>query len=171
MKLFRNSLLPVAALMTLLVTAACGSTTGTDHAQHASHGTTGEQQAQEVQSEASGAAHEHAEHASAGQSESHHHSDSLAIAFTPNDHIKANQETTLSAVLTNESQPLTGAAVKFEYWLANEEKHEFIDASETKPGEYAAALTIAKSGDYTVKVHVEKGQEIHTHQEAAFKVE
>lgn len=117
--------------------------------------------------------HEHGDTHQHGSSETgeHHHGPSVDMHFQPADVIKANTAAALTVHLVQNNQPLTDAKVRFEYWLAEGDKHEFVDARETKAGEYTANSAIfPASGSYTVKVHVEKG-DIHDHREYPVSVQ
>lgn len=93
--------------------------------------------------------------------EDHHHG--TAIHFMPEQEVKAKQETTFTAhIETQDKQPFSGGKVQFEYWKGEKEKHQFVDAAEKEPGQYAAKVTFPSSGEYQVKTHLEKG-DIHDH--------
>jgi opacity protein-like surface antigen len=108
--------------------------------------------------------HEHGEAQPGDSQHSHQHNDSgLAMHFMPPESMTANQPADFTLHLQKDGEPFTGAAVKYEVWAGDDEKHQFIEAKESKAGEYTASVTLDK-GAYTVKVHVEKG-DIHDHQE------
>lgn len=98
-------------------------------------------------------------HDAATVEHSHHHGDhhgsTAEIDFQAIENIKMNEETLLSAKVTNEAQPISNANVRFEIWQEGNEKHEFIDAEE-KDGQYQANYSFPEKGKFTVKVHVEK---------------
>ncbi|QCJ44665.1 hypothetical protein FAY30_23795 [Bacillus sp. S3] len=111
---------------------------------------------------------ENTEHHEEGLDSDHHdHHDAAGVSmhFMAAKDIKANDKTTLTVHLQKDNSALTSARVRFEVWKGNEEKHEFIETKENKSGEYTAETTFPATGEYTVKVHVEKG-EIHTHEES-----
>jgi Zn-dependent membrane protease YugP len=80
----------------------------------------------------------------------------------PPETIKAAETASFTVHLMKENQSIALAAVKFEFWLGNEEKHTFVDATETQPGQYSADTILPTAGSYTVNVHVEKG-DVHDH--------
>jgi hypothetical protein len=99
----------------------------------------------------------------AHESGGHHHGEGVDFHFEPAT-TKVNQPTDLTVHLIKDNQPLTQATVKFEYWKNGDEKHQFIDAGEGKAGAYTAQAVLSSPGEYTVKIHVEKG-DIHDHKE------
>ncbi len=96
----------------------------------------------------------------------HHEHDAagLAMHFMADDQIKAKEKTTLTVHLQKDDSPFHGARVRFEVWKGDEKTHQFIETNESKAGEYKAETTFPSQGEFTVKVHVEKG-ELHTHEE------
>jgi hypothetical protein len=100
----------------------------------------------------------------------HRHTSGVDYHFQPADTLTANEAAALTVRLTKDNQPLAKAAVRFEYWRAGEERHQFVDAAETQPGVYGASVTLPASGDYTVNVHVEKDETIHDHKEYTLHV-
>ncbi|NNV02515.1 FixH family protein [Brevibacillus sp. MCWH] len=100
----------------------------------------------------------------------HQHTSGINYHFQAADTLTANETAALTVSLTKDNQPLSKAAVRFEYWHAGEERHQFVDAAETQPGVYSASVTLPASGDYTVNVHVEKDETIHDHKEYTLHV-
>ncbi|ETI66423.1 FixH family protein [Neobacillus vireti] len=98
------------------------------------------------------------------------HIDDLMIHFMSDDSVKVKDKTILTAHLQKENLPLIDAEVRFEIWKGEGEKHEFIDAVESKDGEYKAETAFESTGKYHVKIHVKKG-ELHTHQENSIEVQ
>jgi len=98
----------------------------------------------------------------------HHHGGAM-IHFMTSQPPVANQPVELTAHVQHDDQPLTEAQVRFEYWIGNEEKHHFIDATEKSPGVYVASSTFSSTGEYQVKTHVEKG-DIHDHIQSTLTV-
>ncbi|MYL65062.1 hypothetical protein GLW07_17020 [Bacillus hwajinpoensis] len=70
--------------------------------------------------------------------------------------------TGLVTTITEAEEPLTEANVRFEYWIEGEKKHTYTDADENSEGVYEGISEISEPGTYTLKVHVEKGEELHT---------
>lgn len=104
------------------------------------------------------ASHQHGE----GGDPSGHQASGIDFHFMPPETIQPAQPAALTVHLMKENQILGGATVRFEYWQGDEEKHAFLDAKETQPGQYSTLAEFPSSGSYTVNVHVEKG-DIHDH--------
>lgn len=103
--------------------------------------------------------------------EEHHHNSNLQIEFHIHEAIKVNEEANLSAHIQNETVPLTGANVKFEFWKDNGQAHDYVDATEEGEGAYTATKPFSTTGTYHVKIHVEKEEEhIHDHMETTVEV-
>ncbi|TLS38212.1 FixH family protein [Pseudalkalibacillus caeni] len=94
----------------------------------------------------------------------HHAHSSINIHFMASENIQSGKETELMAHLKENDHPYAQAEVSFELWKEGQEKHYFVEAKETEEGTYKAATTFKESGEYTVTVHVKKG-ETHEHQE------
>ncbi|PLR82256.1 hypothetical protein CVD23_17240 [Bacillus sp. V33-4] len=109
------------------------------------------------------------EHDDEHAAEDHHHS-SASISISVPTIVSVNEDVDLSANIQSENQPLTQANVRFELWKENEEKHEFIDASEASNGDYFVNTSFSSPGVYHLKIHVEKGEEIHDHKETTVEV-
>ncbi|MCA0173898.1 FixH family protein [Bacillus sp. RAR_GA_16] len=72
--------------------------------------------------------------------------------------------------VTESEQPLTEANVRFEYWKEGEEKHTYTDTEENSEGMYEGTTEMSDPGTYKLKVHVEKGEELHTHKPYVLEV-
>lgn len=116
--------------------------------------------------------HSHDENHSEGTEHEHgdHHNSELAFDFQVNDTVKSKQNTKLTVQLNQNDKPLTGATVRFEIWAETQNKHEFINTVDDTNGQYSAIYAFPSSGDYNVKIHVEKGS-IHDHTVKNVKVE
>jgi hypothetical protein len=102
--------------------------------------------------------------------EGHKHGYSNAtIEFNKQEPFKVNEKKTLSVQVKKESQPVKGAHVSFEIWKEGESKHQYIEAKESKDGQYEAVYTFPTDGNYHVKIHVEN-QELHEHLEETVQV-
>ncbi|WP_316568777.1 FixH family protein [Neobacillus sp. YIM B06451] len=108
----------------------------------------------------SGVGHESAD----GHNHGHGHGSAVEIDF-PVASAAAGQETLLTAAIKHDDKPLSGARVRFEVWKDGVEKHEFLSAAETAEGTYELKHAFSSAGDWTVNVHVEKGKDLHEHQE------
>lgn len=100
----------------------------------------------------------------------HHHHHGVIIHFMTDKGAKATQPQRLMAHIMKDGQPIEGARVQFEYWKESSPDHVYVDARETKPGEYETEIVPAESGSYHIITHVEKN-EIHEHQESSFIVQ
>ncbi|MGK5510657.1 FixH family protein [Brevibacillus formosus] len=105
--------------------------------------------------------------ANAGQSHGHGaaghtNAETVDYHFSPADNIQVATPAALTVHLMKDNKALDKATVKFEFWRGNDEKHSFVDATETAAGQYEGSVQFPTAGDYTVKVHVEKG-DIHDH--------
>lgn len=94
----------------------------------------------------------------------HHHGSELLIHFVSVAALKANEQAELTAHITYKGAPLQGATVRYEVWLEGETNHEYIDATESKSGEYSSVKTFDKPGLYNIKIHVEEeSNKLHDH--------
>lgn len=105
-----------------------------------------------------------------GHSGHDHGNDGVQIHFMPEKQIKADKETTLTAHVHKDGEPLAHARVRYELWKSGNEQHQFFDTEEGAKGEYSSPAIFRTPGDYHVIVHVEKGS-IHEHKEHTIKVE
>ncbi|WP_169525212.1 FixH family protein [Pseudalkalibacillus hwajinpoensis] len=88
-----------------------------------------------------------------------HHGAELGIMLEADE----TSSTLLTTTITEGEQSLTEANVRFEYWGEGEEQHTYTDAEEKGEGMYEGKVEISEPGTYMLKVHVEKGEELHTH--------
>ncbi|QRG69493.1 FixH family protein [Brevibacillus choshinensis] len=111
------------------------------------------------------------DHGSSGDSASADHPASkIDFHFMPPESVKAADSAIFTVHLMRENQSFSQATVKFEFWQGNEEKHTFVDATETQPGQYSADAALPTAGSYTVNVHVEKG-DVHDHKSFPLSVQ
>ncbi|UED70981.1 MULTISPECIES: FixH family protein [Brevibacillus] len=110
--------------------------------------------------------HEHHRQAASGEA---HAPSGVDFHLMPPDELAAQSEAAMLVHLMKDNQPFSGGTVKFEFWTGNEAKHSFVDAKESSAGQYEGKLTFPAAGDYTVKVHLEKG-DIHDHKDFAVTV-
>ncbi|GLB61019.1 FixH family protein [Cytobacillus sp. NCCP-133] len=96
------------------------------------------------------------------QEEEHPHSH-VSINLKTDGALKQDGKARITAEILKEGKPLTNANVSFEVWQDEQQQSEYIEASESIPGEYLASKFFSKSGSYNIKVHVTK-EEIHEHQ-------
>lgn len=94
----------------------------------------------------------------------HDHGDGLSMHVMLPKEVKSGQETKLTAHVRQEGNPFVDAEVQFEYWKEGDQKHEYTDTAEVKPGEYYTSIRFSQPGTYHLILHVEKGN-IHDHKE------
>ncbi|MCE4049146.1 MULTISPECIES: FixH family protein [Bacillaceae] len=110
------------------------------------------------------------EHEQTSENETHEHSNEVSIEIKTPVSDQVNKELDLEVAVMDGNNPLTDAKVGFETWKEGDTTHPYFDAEENKDGHYNAKLLFEESGEYTVKVHVEKGS-IHEHKEIYITVE
>lgn len=111
------------------------------------------------------------EDAKSNEDESHHHAHShIEIELKVKEPIESNKETVVSAKVQENGEIVSDAIIRFEIWKGNEEKHDYIDASVTDSGYYASNYTFLTQGIYNIKVHVNKGKELHEHIQESIEV-
>ncbi|WP_347551533.1 FixH family protein [Pseudalkalibacillus hwajinpoensis] len=76
----------------------------------------------------------------------------------------------LMTEVLEDGHQLVEADVRFEYWKEGEEKHTYTDAEEMGEGMYEAKIEIPEPRTYNMKVHVEKGEQLHSHKPYVLKV-
>ncbi|KAB7704203.1 hypothetical protein F9802_18580 [Bacillus aerolatus] len=114
--------------------------------------------------------HEHGEeHHDHGHGE---HAQGFGMHFVKPDNAKAGTDTTMTVQLQMDEAPLEKAQVRYEIWNDDiSDKHEWIDAEESSPGEYTAAYTFTEAGTFNVQIHVENKDGLHEHEEHQIEVE
>lgn len=95
----------------------------------------------------------------------------FSMHFMKPDDVGTEKETSVTVHLQNGEAPLEKTQVRYEIWNdSNAEKHTWVDAKETSPGEYTAAYTFTEAGTFTVQVHVENDEGLHEHEEHQVEV-
>ncbi|WP_158553610.1 FixH family protein [Peribacillus saganii] len=105
------------------------------------------------------------EHHDENEEHDHHAHGDLLIEFDTQSSFNANEEAMLAAHILHDGLPLQEANVKFEIWQEGNESHKYIEADEESQGEYHAKTIFPEPGTYQVKIHLEKGDEIHDHEQ------
>lgn len=101
----------------------------------------------------------------------HHHTEGFSMHFMEPKNVEAGKKTELMAHLELENKPMEAARVRFEIWNEDiSDKHEFVDAKESKPGEYMGRYHFEKPGVYNIQVHVEDDKGLHEHEEHKIEV-
>lgn len=111
---------------------------------------------------------EEAENDNQEESEHEHGHSHINIELQQPEELIAGEESQFVASVKNEEETLKEAAVTFEVWKEDEEKHDWIDTSETNSG-YKAELTFEEEGSYIINIHVKK-EDIHDHKEYEVEV-
>ncbi|WP_153730780.1 FixH family protein [Sporosarcina obsidiansis] len=110
------------------------------------------------------------EHAEGQDSEAHDHghTEGLAIHFMQPEDVKAATETVLMTHVQLEGKALEKTNVRYE--ISDEAKEiQWVEAKESKPGEYTANYNFPKAGAYEVKIHI-KDDSLHEHEEHTIEV-
>lgn len=100
-----------------------------------------------------------------------HSTDGFSMHFMKLETVKINDATELMVHIELAGKPLEKMDVRYEIWNArNEEKHDWVDAVESKPGEYTAVHSFEEEGTYHVQIHVEDDHDLHEHEEHKIEV-
>jgi hypothetical protein len=99
----------------------------------------------------------------------HQNNDGVLLHIQLPTNAKSGEYSKLYGHITQQNKVLTGAKVQFEIWKTGATKLDFIDTTETKPGEYFSNYRFPTPGNYYIKLHVEKGS-IHEHTEQTLEV-
>lgn len=99
--------------------------------------------------------------------EAHHEgSDEFGMHFMDLEDVKTKEEIQLMVHLHMGDKPFEAAKVRYEIWNDDiSDKHDWIDAEESSPGEYVAAHRFKEAGTYTIQIHVEDDDGLHEHEE------
>lgn len=111
--------------------------------------------------------HSHDEGNSEGHS--HHGENSVTVHLSENTY-KAGEETELKIELSKDGSPFTEADVRFEIWKTEADQHDWVDATESSPGEYSSTHVFADGGTYVIKTHVKHSDGTHAHAEEEIEV-
>lgn len=107
--------------------------------------------------------HSHSHGEGATNEEHSHHEDSDIMVHLAENEWHVGEESEITLHLANDEKPYTEARVRLEIWLDGNEQHDWVDATETKPGKYEAHYTFTDSGDFQLKIHVEHEDGTHIH--------
>lgn len=106
-----------------------------------------------------------------GEHEHGHHSEDFNMHFMKPESVEKGKETEFIVHLQDHNQPLEKARVRYEIWNDDiSDKHEWVDASETKAGEYIGSHTFSEVGMYKFKIHVQNDEGLHEHEEYELEV-
>ncbi|WP_318614065.1 FixH family protein [Sporosarcina sp. YIM B06819] len=109
------------------------------------------------------------EHGTEEHGEGHHdhggHAEGFSMHFLKPEQVKAAEDLDLVVHLEMDGHPLENARVRYEIWHeATPDQHDWLDATETKTGEYASTYTFAQAGTYSIQIHVQDNKELHEHE-------
>jgi hypothetical protein len=93
----------------------------------------------------------------------HGHEEGIVVDLQSGLDMVVNEKTTLSVLIEEKGNPLTGARISFEIWKEGQEQHEFIDAAEDGNGIYHATKTFDSTGTHLINVHINTDS-LHEHQ-------
>jgi 5-hydroxyisourate hydrolase-like protein (transthyretin family) len=99
-----------------------------------------------------------------------HESKDVMVQFIKPQTVVTQQMLTMTAKVKNEMGPVEAANVRFEVWNTIDKKHKWINTEELERGGYSGQLSFEEKGDYTIKIHVEKGDKLHIHKEEMVEV-
>ncbi|MGM8213149.1 FixH family protein [Virgibacillus sp. W0430] len=120
-----------------------------------------------------GEAHDHEQDAGGHEGhddEDHAHTNGFHMHFMAPEDVTTAEDTELMVHLQMDDAPLAGAAVRYEIWHENSERHNWTDANETKAGEYVASYKFEQAGTYHIQIHVEDDEDLHEHKEVKVEV-
>ncbi|MBW8348278.1 FixH family protein [Bacillus sp. IITD106] len=114
---------------------------------------------------------DHGDHEHGDDQEHGHHSEDFSMHFMKPDSIEKGKETEFVVHLQDHNEPLEKARVRYEIWNDDiSDKHDWVDASETKAGEYSGKHTFSDAGIYTIKIHVQNDEGLHEHEDYELEV-
>ncbi|MBP2076234.1 FixH family protein [Oceanobacillus polygoni] len=101
----------------------------------------------------------------------HHDTEGFVIHLMDINEVKVAEEADFVVHLQLDEEPFENANVRYEIWnTENENEREWIDATESKAGEYLGTHTFDEAGTYTINVHVEDDEDLHEHSDYNFEV-
>ena len=93
----------------------------------------------------------------------HYHTEGFSRHFLTPDEVAANSDEELVVQIQLDNEPYESLNVRYEIWSDLSEKHDWVDAIETKAGEYVADFTFKEASTYHVQIHVEDDKDLHEH--------
>ncbi|MCD5324284.1 MULTISPECIES: FixH family protein [Pontibacillus] len=105
-----------------------------------------------------------------GDSTEHAHGTNIMAHIMLPENVKSGEEVTLTGHLQHDEAPFKGAEVQFEIWKDGTDKHNYVEATEPKDGEYQATYTFDEAANYHVKLHFKK-EDLHDHKETTLTVQ
>jgi hypothetical protein len=101
--------------------------------------------------------------------EEHHHDNGAVIEFEEGT-ATVGEAVMLTANVSLSDAPLEGARVRYEISRSDDENHTWVEAPENEVGIYQSEFTFTESGEYSIQIHVTKGDDIHDHIIKTYKV-
>ena len=101
--------------------------------------------------------------------EEHHHDNGAVIEFADGT-ATVGEAVMLTANVSLSDAPLEDARVRYEISRSDDENHTWVEAPENEAGVYQSEFTFTESGEYSIQVHVTKGDDIHDHVIKTYKV-
>ncbi|MBS4209296.1 FixH family protein [Bacillus sp. FJAT-50079] len=115
--------------------------------------------------------HGHEEHDHGDHDHHGHAADGFSMHFMNPENVEKGKETELIVHLQDDEGPMEKARVRFEIWNDDvSDKRDWIDAAETKSGEYGAAFSFEQAGTYSIQIHVQNDDGLHEHEEHQIEV-
>lgn len=100
-----------------------------------------------------------------------YHTEGFGMHFMKPANVEAGEEGSLLVHIELHDDALEDLDVRYEIWHENnEDKHDWVDATEESAGEYNASYTFEEAGEYTIVIHVEDDEELHEHEEHILEV-
>ena len=93
----------------------------------------------------------------------HYHTEGFSMKFMTPEEVAANSNEKLVVQIQLDNEPYEKLNVRYEIWSDLSEKHEWVDAEETKAGEYVADFSFKEASTYHVQIHVEDDKDLHEH--------
>ncbi|MBB6451797.1 hypothetical protein HNQ94_000218 [Salirhabdus euzebyi] len=100
----------------------------------------------------------------------HHDATGIVMHIQVDSTVQKDREISLISHIKQNGEALTDAEVEFEVWQEGQEKHEYVEATESVDGEYVTPYTFSNSGEYHIKLHFVKG-DLHDHTQTTITVE
>lgn len=95
----------------------------------------------------------------------------FSMHFMEPEEIAVGEEIDFIVHVQMDKEALEAANVRYEIWDdSTEAAHDWIDASEETPGEYATLHTFEEAGIYILQIHVENDDGLHEHEEYEIEV-
>ena len=92
------------------------------------------------------------------------HMEGFDMHFTELESVTAGEEAKIEINITLDEAALEDVDVRYEIWKENEEDNtDWVEATESNPGSYAADYVFEGTETYHIQVHVEDDEDLHEH--------